>query len=119
MSTSPLRVRTGRAADGTARLLDYRELTSPIADADVRFGSKAGDLCVTESRPLHPIQRTNAEASFNVRIGPIPEVGSLVRREDAWPSADSVMRGRLQDRAISDHLPLGLSSREASHCSAS
>ena len=35
--------------------------------ADFRFGSKADDLCVTESRPLHPTQRTNAEASLNVR----------------------------------------------------
>jgi hypothetical protein len=28
-------------ADGTARLLDYQELTSPIVDADVRFGPRA------------------------------------------------------------------------------
>ena len=28
-------------ADGTARLLDYQELTSPIVDADVRLGPEA------------------------------------------------------------------------------
>ena len=27
-------------ADGTARLLDYQELTSPMVEADVRLGQK-------------------------------------------------------------------------------
>ena len=84
--------------------------------------SAKGQTRTIRACPLH-VSFTSKPGRFGtgrtVREGPIPEVGSLVRREGAWPSADAVMRGRLQDRAISDHLPLGLSSREASHCSAS
>jgi hypothetical protein len=41
----------------------------------VCFGSKADDLSVTESRPLHPSQRTNAEASLNFCVGPVTDFG--------------------------------------------
>jgi hypothetical protein len=34
-------------------------------------------LFVTESRPLHPTQRTNAEASLKVCVGPVVDVDSL------------------------------------------
>jgi hypothetical protein len=37
-------------ADGIARLLDYKELTSPIADADVRLGPEAEDLLKAGAR---------------------------------------------------------------------
>ncbi len=37
---------------------------------DVRFGSEAEDPSMSAARPLHPSQRTNAEASPDVCIGP-------------------------------------------------
>ena len=39
-----------------------------LSGGNVCYGSKADDLRLTELRPLHPTQRTNAEASLNVCI---------------------------------------------------
>ena len=44
-----------------------------------RFGSKVDDLSVTESRPLYPSLRTNAEADPDVRQGPVTDVKALSR----------------------------------------
>jgi len=44
----------------------------------VCFGSKADRLYVNAARPLYPTRRTNAEASLNVCVGPIPEVDATL-----------------------------------------
>jgi hypothetical protein len=44
-----------------------KEATHP--ERHVCIGSKADEMHVTESRPLHPTQRTNGEASHNVCVG--------------------------------------------------
>ena len=54
--------------------------SSHLSGGNVCCGSMADTLYVSGTRPLHPTQRTNAEASFKVCAGPIAEV----RTPRAW-----------------------------------
>jgi hypothetical protein len=48
----------------------------------VAGGSKADALYVTESRPLHPAQRTSVDASLNFCVGPKPDIKGLATSDN-------------------------------------
>ena len=72
----------------------------------VCYGSKDDDLCVTESRPLHPTQRTNAEASLNVCVGPKAVAWSKAGSESRRTDCDRLAHARvpIRGRAAGDQL---------------
>jgi hypothetical protein len=65
--------------------------------------SKADDPCVTESRPLHHTQRTNAERSLNDCVGPEADLGwrAHSRPERNGPyQAQSVEAAKAQQQIV-------------------
>jgi hypothetical protein len=65
--------------------------TNALASQNVRYGSVADEMQVIASRPLYPGQRTNAEASLNVCVGPLAVVGVVGRY--SW-SRDALLNAR-------------------------
>jgi len=63
-------------SDSTSKIR-RRVFTQPGSDAD--------NLRLTESRRLHPTQRTNAEASLNVCEGPVAGSGAQLRAVTCRP----------------------------------
>jgi len=58
---------------------------------DFSFGSDAEDPSMSAAGPLYPTQRTNADASFNVCVGPTPDIryGRSAHDSDSFSQYES------------------------------